>query len=197
MKSLLLVPFALAFLPFAAPSSPARTTPLGDNDWTVDPVHSSVIFKVKHANASWFMGRFNTIEGTVTLDAAKPETGSVQLKIPVASVDTNNKNRDGHLQSADFFSAKENPDITFKSSKIAKKDKMLEVTGELAMAGKKKEITIPVEFVGEGEFQGKRVGYSTTFTIKGGTDFGMKGFSKGLGDEVTLMVNLELIQAKK
>jgi polyisoprenoid-binding protein YceI len=159
-------------------------------------VHSTVVFRVKHVNTSWFMGTFDEITGTVSLDPAKPEAGSVQLKIPVASVNTHNKQREGHLQSTDFFNAKENPDITFKSSKIVKKDKMLEVTGELAMAGKKKEVTIPVEFVGEGEFQGKRVGYSTTFTVKGATDFGMAGFKKGLSDEVTLMVNLELIQAQ-
>jgi polyisoprenoid-binding protein YceI len=196
MKTLLLVPFLFPLL--VSPSTPpSAATPRGDNDWVVDPVHSSVVFRVKHVNTSWFMGTFDVIEGTVTIDASKPETGSVQLKIPVASVDTNNKNRDGHLQNNDFFNSKENPDITFKSSKIAKKDKMLEVTGELAMAGKKKEITIPVEFVGEGEMQGKRVGYSTTFTIKGGTDFGMPGFKKGLGDEVTLIVNLELNQPKK
>lgn len=194
MKSLLLVPFAFACLwPTTAVVEPAA--PRGEHDWVVDGVHSSVVFRVKHAGASWFKGTFDTIEGTISLDRSKPEGGSVQLKIPVDSVDTNNKQRDDHLKNQDFFKSKENPDITFKSTKIAKKGEQFEVTGDLAMAGKTKSITIPVEYVGEGEMQGKRIGYSTTFTIKK-ADFGMTYGGPALGDDVTLMIDLELIQPK-
>jgi polyisoprenoid-binding protein YceI len=196
MKTLLVVPFALTMLslPTTPPADPA--TPAGPHDWVVDAVHSSVVFRVKHAGASWFKGSFDAIDGKITLDPAKPEAGSVELKIPVASVDSNNKQRDDHLKNDDFFKAKENPDITFKSSKVAKKGDKFEVTGELAMAGKKKEITILVEFVGQGEMRGTPVaGYSTTFVIKK-SDFGMTYGGPALGDEVTLMVDLELNPAK-
>ncbi len=197
MKTLLLVPFAFAFLPFSSAVSPAPLA--GDGDWVVDPSHSTVVFRVKHADASWFKGSFDVVEGAVSIDPAKPEAGSVHIKLPMDGLDTNDKKRDEHLKSADFFSAKENPEITFKSTKIAKKDKMLEVTGDLAMAGKTKSITIPVEFVGSSESQmmGKRAGYSTTFTVKR-SDFGMNyGVAqKALGDEVTLMIDLELTPKK-
>jgi polyisoprenoid-binding protein YceI len=65
------------------------------------------------------------------------------------------------------------------------------------MAGKSKTVTIPVEFTGTGEFYGKRAGFMTTFTIKR-SDFGMTyGVDKNaLGDEVTLQIALETIQAK-
>lgn len=199
MKTLLVVPFALALLPLSSLSTGAAVL-RGDNDWSVDPAHSSVVFRVKHADTAWFKGSFDVIEGTVSLDPAKPEAGSVMLKIPVDSVDSNDKKRDDHLKNADFFNSKENPDITFKSTKIAKKGDALEVTGDLAMAGKTKSVTIPVEFVGasESKMMGKRAGYSTTFTIKR-SDFGMNyGVAqKALGDEVTLMVDLELVPAKK
>lgn len=197
MKSLLLVPFALAFVSF--PSTPdSGTLPRGEHDWVVDPVHSSVVFRVKHANAAWFKGSFDVVNGSLSLDPAKPEAGKVQLTIPVASIDTNDGKRDDHLKGPDFFQAKENPEITFVSSKIAKKGEALEVTGKLAMAGKSKDVTIVVEKTGEGEFYGKRVGYSTTFTIKR-SDFGMTyGVDKNvLGDDVTLMIDLEMTQAKK
>ena len=191
MKILLLLPLSLALtsLPTEPVAAPAAT------DWKVDPVHSSVVFKVKHAGASWFKGSFDKIEGTVSIDDAKPAEGSVKLKIPVDSIDTNDEKRDGHLKSADFFNYKENPEITFESKKIEAKGKTLEVTGDLSLAGKTKSVTIPVEKVGEGEFHGRRAGYSTTFTIKR-TDFGMTYGIEGnaLGDEITLMVDLELIQ---
>jgi len=196
MKTLLVVPFALALLTLPTPPAGAESL-RGEHDWNVDPGHSSVVFRVKHANAAWFKGMFDVIEGKVTLDPAKPEAGSVQLTIPVASIDSNDSKRDDHLKAPDFFNAKENPEITFTSTKIAKNGAALAVTGKLAMAGKSKEVTIPVEKVGEGEFYGKRVGYSSTFTIKR-SEFGMTyGVDKNvLGDEVTLMIDLELVAAK-
>jgi polyisoprenoid-binding protein YceI len=196
MKTLLVVPFALALLTLPTPPAAAESL-RGEHDWNVDSGHSSVVFRVKHANAAWFKGTFDVIEGKVTLDPAKPEAGSVQLTIPVASIDSNDSKRDDHLKAPDFFNAKENPEITFTSTKIAKNGAALAVTGKLAMAGKSKEVTIPVEKVGEGEFYGKRVGYSSTFTIKR-SEFGMTyGVDKNvLGDEVTLMIDLELVAAK-
>jgi len=192
MKALLLLPVLLA--PIALPRN--AEVPAGEHDWSVDPVHSSVVFKVKHANASWFQGMFDSINGKVSIDPAKPEAGSVSLTIAVDSVDTNDKKRDDHLKGPDFFNGKENPNITFSSSKIAKKGDKFEVTGDLAMAGKSKSITIEVEKTGEGEFFGKRVGFASTFTIKR-SDFGMTyGVDKNaLGDEVTLSIALEVVQA--
>jgi polyisoprenoid-binding protein YceI len=198
MKTILLVPLLLSVPALAPAFAPAAVTMPAEHDWAVDPVHSSVVFRVKHANASWFKGTFDVVEGSVTIDRDRPDTGKVELRIPVDSLDTNDKQRDDHLKSNDFFSGKENPEITFKSTKIAKKGAALEVTGDLAFAGKTKSVTIPVEYVGEGEMQGKRVGYSTTFVVKR-TDFafGGKFGAEMLGDEITMMVDLELVEAKK
>lgn len=195
MKTLLLLPVTFAL--FALPTQTPTDAPRGEHDWTVDAGHSSVVFRVKHANASWFQGTFDKIEGTVTFDPAKPEATAVTLKIPVASIDTNDEKRDAHLKNEDFFNAGENPTIAFQSAKVAKKGEMLEVTGTLSMAGKSKEITIPVEFTGTGEFYGKRAGFMTTFPIKR-SDFGMTyGVGeKSLGDEVVLQIALETVQAK-
>ena len=58
MKTLLLLPLSFALL--ALPTAPSvGTAPRGDHDWTVDGGHSSVVFRVKHANASWFQGMFD------------------------------------------------------------------------------------------------------------------------------------------
>ena len=198
MKTLLLLPVALALL--ALPKTDAvASPPAGEHDWVVDSLHSSVVFRVKHANASWFQGSFDVVKGTVSLDPSKPEAGSVALTIPLDSIDTNDKKRDDHLKSPDFFNSKENPEITFTSTKIAKKGDLLEVTGDLAMAGKKKSVTMAVEKTGEGELMGKKIrGWMSTFTIKR-SEFGMTyGVDqKALGDEVTLSIALETNAAAK
>lgn len=196
MKSLLLLPALLvaASLPIG---QLVNATELGPNDWAIDSGHSGCMFRIKHANAAWFLGSIDHVEGRVTLDPDAPEKGSVTLKMPVESIDTNNKQRDGHLKGADFFASKENPDITFQSTKMKANGKNFEVTGDLSMAGKSKSITIPVEFVGEGEFRGARRGYITTFSIKR-SDFGMTyGVKQNvLGDDVHMTVSLELAQSK-
>src|SRR5438874_10353292 len=58
--------------------------------YKVDPVHSSVIFKVKHFNTSNFYGRFNTATGSFDLS----EGGSVDVKIDINSLSSGNPKRD-------------------------------------------------------------------------------------------------------
>jgi polyisoprenoid-binding protein YceI len=195
MKILLLLPVLFAAFTVPTTSHPAVA---GDHDWVVDNSHSSVVFKIKHAGISNFHGVFNEIRGTVTLDPQAPEQGKVALEIPVDSVDTRDAKRDEHLRGPDFFNGKENPVLAFTSTKIEKQGALLRVTGDLELAGKKKSITMAVEKTGEGDFYGPRVGYEATFTIKR-SEFGMDyGVAKNaLGDEVALVVGLELVKPKK
>ncbi len=161
----------------------------------VDSVHSSAIFRIKHLGIGNIYGRFNEISGT--LDYASGGEGSaVDLTIRAASLDTNNQKRDNHLRSADFFSVKEFPTITFKSTKWKKTgDNAYEVTGNLSLHGNTKTITVKVEKTGEGDRgrQGYRVGFETTFDIKR-SDFGMKKLLKPAGDDVRLIISVEAIR---
>lgn len=203
MKSLLLLPATLVAFAYAhnlAPVAAAPTAqPLAEHDWVVDGGHSSVVFRVKHANSAWFQGTFDKIEGTLTMDPSKPEAGSVSLSIPVDSIDTNDAKRDGHLKAPDFFNSKENPAITFASSKIEKKGEgLFDVTGKLAMAGKDQTVTIAVRKTGTGEFYGPREGWMAEFSIKR-SEFGMTyGIAQNsLGDEIQLAIALETVKPKK
>src|SRR6202521_856471 len=74
--------------------------------YKVDPVHSSVVFSIKHFGVTDFYGDFKEISGTVTFDPADPAKSSVELTVPVESLDTRNEKRDQHLKSPDFFNAK-------------------------------------------------------------------------------------------
>jgi len=199
MKTLFTIPLALAAISYAN-LQPAATPVLAaaDHEWVVDQGHSSVVFRVKHANIANFYGVFKSIEGKITLDPAAPASGSVWLSIPVDSVDSRDAKRDEHLRGPDFFNSKENPAIEFRSNKIVAKGEALEVTGDLELAGKKKSVTMTVQKTGEGDFYGPRVGYEATFQIKR-SEFGMDyGIAKNaLGDTVDLMVGLELVKPKK
>ncbi len=168
----------------------ATAAPGGFN---VDPVHSNVVFRVKHMGVSNFYGRFNKVSGSFNLDFAKPEGSMMSVAIDAGSVDTNNTKRDDHLKSQDFFSAKEFAQISFTGKEFKKTgEHTMDVTGELSLHGQKKTITIPVEHTGSGKgMQGEaRSGVGATFSVKR-SDFGMSFMLNGVGDEVTLMVGLE------
>jgi polyisoprenoid-binding protein YceI len=161
--------------------------------WSIDTVHSTVLFKIKHLNTSWTYGRFNSFRGEVVHDAAEPAKSTVRCEIDVASIDTANKDRDGHLTSPDFFSAREFQKLTFTSTKVEARGERLAVTGEIEMHGVKKPITMLVEPTGssKSERMGERAGFHATTTLKR-SDFGMKTMLEGIGDEVEIILSMEL-----
>ncbi|MCY3002438.1 MAG: YceI family protein [Planctomycetota bacterium] len=196
-KLLALGTLALALpLAFQAVAVPASATPVSAAaPWKVDSGHSSVVFRIKHVVAP-FWGRFDKVSGAVQWDAAKPETASVELTVDVGSVNTNDGKRDDHLRGPDFFSAKEFPTMTFKSTKVTKKgDGKLEATGDLTLHGVTKSVTVPIEVTGEGEspFKDTRAGFEATFEIKRG-DYGVKGYIPTISDEVRIVVALECVK---
>jgi polyisoprenoid-binding protein YceI len=168
---------------------------LAADNYKVDPVHSSVVFRIKHANTAYVWGRFNDPAGSFTLDEADPSKSTFAIELQAAKVDTANAQRDNHLRSPDFFNAKQYPAITFKSTSVKKlEDNKLEVTGDLTMHGQTKPTTAVVEITGKGEFPpGKhRAGVEATLNVKR-SDFGMKAMP-GLSDDVRIIASLEAVK---
>ena len=110
----------------------------------------------------------------------------------VESVDTNNKQRDGHLKSADFFNAKQFPTISFKSSAFKPIEGGYEVTGDLTLHGETKPITFKLSGGKETEFppKVKRAGFWADLKIKR-SDFGMTKMLEAIGDSVYVSVGVE------
>lgn len=182
----------LAIAPSGSAQHASGTTAASASDYVIDPVHSAVIFRIKHNQAAFNYGRFNGIDGVVMYDEAEGVT-SVKVNVDTASVDTANKNRDDHLRSPDFFNAKQFPKITFKSTSVKKNgEHAYDVTGDFTLNGVTKPLTVTLDHTGSGKtMQGGDVaGFETTFTIVR-SEFGMTKFLPGVGDEVRLMIGLE------
>src|ERR1700761_1598689 len=97
----------------------ARTTPITPSGtWIVDPMHSSVEFAVKHMGIATVRGRFTEFEGTLEV-ASRLADSRAYGKVMVASITTNDEQRDAHLRSADFFDVERFPEITFESTRVA------------------------------------------------------------------------------
>src|SRR5437016_606605 len=78
-------------------------------DYNIDPVHSNVIFKIKHMNVGSFFGRFNSVTGTIKFDDANLKDSSVNIEVKADSIDTNNPKRDQHVKGPDFLDAAQFP----------------------------------------------------------------------------------------
>src|ERR1700682_2986482 len=158
----------------------------------VDAVHSFVMFSVQHLGIANTYGRFNDISGTVVFDKESPAKSSVELSVPIESLDTHNSIRDRSLKSPDFFNAKKFPTMTFKSTKVEGSGETLEVSGDLTIRGVTKPLTVDSKKGGEGKgvFGEMRGGGETRFTIKR-SDFGMTFQQGAVGDEVNIILSLE------
>ena len=94
------------------------TTAVTVGTYTVDPAHSSVGFAVRHLGFSKVRGKFDSFQGTVTVDPADVSTLAASATIEAASINTGDEKRDAHLRSEDFFAADEHPTLTFESTGV-------------------------------------------------------------------------------
>jgi len=143
--------------------------------WTVDPVHSSVEFRVKHMMISTVRGRFRDFEGTIEA-APDYHDSSVRGTVDAASIDTNDERRDAHLRSADFFDVETYPTISFESTVIAHVDGgTYRVRGNLTMHGETRpvEVEATVHGVTRDPAGQDRVGAEVRGKISRG-DFGLR-----------------------
>ena len=178
--------------------SPAGITQtMGVTAYEIDTEHSMIIFRAKHNDVSYNYGRFNEFTGAITMDETDASKGTVEFEVRAASIDTGNEKRDQHLRSSDFFSAKQFPVITFKSTEVKAKEgakDVLEVTGDLALHGVKKSITVDVEITGRAQGQQGEsfIGFESTFTIKR-SEFGMTYGMGPVSDDIRLTVSVEAV----
>lgn len=164
------------------------------DNYAVDTVHSAVSFRIQHAGIAYVHGRFNEFSGNFQVDKSDPSKSSFSVSIKTESVDTNNRQRDNHLRSPDFFNAKQFPAITFQSTAVKPVNGGWEVTGDLNLHGVAKPITFMLQGGKEANFQGRpRIGFWADVTLKR-SEFGMKGGIPMTGDDVHVSVSLEGIK---
>src|SRR5919109_1048250 len=169
--------------------------------WRVDPVHSHVEFSVRHLMIATVRGRFGELAGTLTGDDNYPETASIEITIPAASIDTREPQRDAHLRSADFFDIEKYPAITFRSTRIDNvKGDHFTLVGDLTMHGVTREVALDVTAEGRATdpWGGQRAGFTATGKVKR-SDFGLtwnQALETGgvvVGDDIKISLDVELV----
>jgi polyisoprenoid-binding protein YceI len=188
-------PLVYAALAFALVAAPARAAEVYD----IDPAHFSVVFSVSHMKMSYTYGIFRQAQARVVLDRENPAASQFQLSIKADSIDTNNAQRDNHLKSPDFFNVAQYPTIDFQSTSVVLDSRpqqgiVYQVTGNLTMHGVTRQVTLPIQLLGEGVGQdGKpKAGFLTQTELKR-SDFGITTFleNDAVGDAIGITISFE------
>lgn len=188
-----------ALLMFCAlPARAADVKAQTPDTYLFDPLHTEVHFSVDHLGFSNPMGRFDTVHGGFTFDAKHPEKSTVDVTIDTKGVDMGASDTwNTALKSESFFNVKKFPTMTFKSTKIRKTGaKTGTVTGDLTLLGVTKPVTLKVTYNRSGTHPYNRnfiAGFSATAKLKR-SDFGMTYGIPGVGDVVTIMIQVEGIR---
>lgn len=191
---LLIAPVAVLAAPLGAVKETADPAAVPAGTYTVDNTHATVLGKTMHLGFSVNTVRFDTINGSVTYDPAKPEASTADITIDTTTLNSGFTPRDNHLKGAQFFNVAAFPNATFKADKLVKTGAdTADLPGQLTLLGVTRPVTLKVKFNGFGKgMDGQpRIGFAATGAIKR-SDFGMKAFVPAVGDDIALEVDLEL-----
>jgi len=165
--------------------------------WGVDPVHSSASFEVEHNGFSLFRTSFRELDATLV---SGDET-RIEGTVPVESIDVTQPDLRAHLLSPEFFDSARYPNIEFASSDLTVDDDTVTLRGDLTIAGKSRPVEATGAYRGPltDPMGGERVALSLKTTVDRndygiGWNMDLPNGKKVLGDDVTLLVELELVK---
>jgi polyisoprenoid-binding protein YceI len=176
------------------------TTLFAQAGWKLDKAHTGVNFSVKHMVISEVTGNFKEFDITATASKDDFSDLTVTAAIKVASINTDNADRDKHLKSDDFFNAEKFPEITFKSTKVSKAGKnKYNITGDFTIRDITKKVTFNAVFNGtiKSPWGTTVASWKATTTINR-FDYNLK-WNKALeaggfvvGKDVNIILNIEM-----
>lgn len=129
----------------------AHLSLFGQDVWTLDPGHSRIGFTVTHHMISEVDGYFKTYEAKITTSKEDYSDAVFEFSADIASLNTENQMRDGHLKSPDIFDAEKYPKMTFKSKTITHiAGERYKISGDLTIKDKTLPISLDLWIVGPG-----------------------------------------------
>jgi len=170
--------------------------------WKLDPVHSDLSFSVRHLMVSKVRGHFQAFDAQI-VTGEDPLESTVTATVDLASIDTDNPDRDAHIRSADFFEVETYPTMTYRSTGIREDGDAFVVDGELTLHGVTRAVPLRLEingFQANTPFGDTRAGFSATTEIDR-RDFGIEfnmpldGGGVVVGERLQVSIEIEAILA--
>lgn len=177
------------------PNINTELTQLRPGQYSLDPNHMSLQFKVSHLGLSTYVGRFNQVDASLDFTPQNMTRAKLQARININSIDTNNNSLDATLCSS-WFDCDRYPEALFESTDITVQGTGFRFEGDLTLRGVTRRINLYGEFLG-GAVNRLNGRYTLGFKAEGvikRSNFGIDNYLAMVGDEVTLEVHAEFLK---
>jgi len=198
-----LIQFVPALLWIAAPPAGAQVLQ-GLNDvpagaYSVDSKETLVRYEVLHFGSSDYWGTFPGATGTMQLDPKNLGATRLQVKVPVATVETTNRELDGELFSDEFFDGETYPYLSFIATGARRTGpRTVAISGKLSMHNVTLPVVLNATFIGGGPnpFDSKQIiiGFRATASVKR-SDFGLGKYVPIVSDETRIVISVAFKKA--
>lgn len=176
------------------PNYTQELSELRSGDYSLDPEHAYVHFKVEHLGLSTVVGRFNTVDASLDFDPASLEDMQLEGVIDITSIDMNNESLESRLQGAEWFDTARFPEATFQTLAVSDIDNnAFVISGDLTLRGVTQPISLNAVFKGGADnlLTGKyTLGFSATGSFQR-SDYGIDSFLGLVADEVFIEIHAE------
>ena len=160
---------------------------MAKTNWSIDPTHSEIGFKVKHMMFTNVSGKFKSFEATVVNEDDKFESSNISFIADVNSIDTSNTDRDNHLRSADFFDVENFAKLSFVSSEIENVTKKITLDAEYSGLMKDPWGNTKAGFSLEGKINRKDFGLTWNAALETGGVL--------VGEDVKILCEVQLVKS--
>ena len=194
LMSLAAVTAGVSIVTVAHAQSPASANPAAaqGGDYTVEPYHTQVGFSVLHLGFTRYDGVFSNVSGQLKLDPKTLTATSLDVTVPVDTVQTTSAKLDGELKGDQWLDAGKFPTMRFRSTKITRTGPgTATVAGDLTLHGVTRPVVLKAKFVGAGVNpldKSYTAGFSVSGVIKR-SEFGVTTYVPMISDEVELTIN--------
>jgi polyisoprenoid-binding protein YceI len=187
--------------PSSTSTSSTGTDVLAPGAWSVDPTHTTMAFVARHMMLSKVRGTFGEFTADVNI-GDDPLQSSVTAEVQMASIDTGNPDRDGHLRTNDFFAIDEFPTMTLRSTGVEPDGDDYVLHTELTVRGVTRPVDFALEFggIGQDPWGNTRAGFEASATINR-KDFGIEwntALETGgvlVGDKVQIELDVQIVKS--
>lgn len=167
--------------------------------YKIDPTHTATVFTWNHLGFSTPSANFSDIQGTIQVDNADPAKSSVNVTIPVKSLNTNVPVLDTKLQESDWFNTAKYPNISFQSTKVETTDKKtFKISGNLTVKGVTKPVVLDAVLNNQAQHPMLKVpaiGFNASTTIKR-SDFDIAAYVPAVSDTIDIQITTEALAVK-
>lgn len=160
--------------------------------YAIDTRETLVRYGTIHMGFNEFWGTFPGATGTLVIDPKDVAAARLEVTVPVARVETTNRELDGEFLSDKFFDADQYPVMHFVSTKVTPTGpRTAKVAGDLTLHGVTRPLVLDVTFNAAGPNAFSKVltlGFKGEGVVKR-SDFGLGKFVPIVSDETTIAIS--------